>query len=244
MKLEHDLKNFILHTDFINILKQNNIQVNEKKDKIYYEKTIDYGKVIADSLIIDENYLIGIEMKSGKDNLKRLKKQLESYIKVCSVVFTLVHDSHAPEVEELLNKNPKLSCVGIISYDEFDGSIIAGLYKPATPNNNFNVFNYIHSMENKRDLIQFINKEFGYKSFKGNSLSSYTSANYSKSMIVKQLVHLIPDTQKMIYTINSYELSLSNSRDVSRRYKRFHDNYRQGFKNYTEAERQMYLKKR
>lgn len=243
MKLEHDLKNFILHSDFINILKQNGIYVDEKNDKVYYEKTIDYGKVIVDSLIIDKNYLIGIEMKSGKDNLKRLKKQLESYIKVCPIVFVLVHDTHAPEVELMLNKYSELSCVGIISYDEFDDNIIAGLYKPASYNSNFNIFNYINSMENKQDLVRFINTEFGLKSFEGNSLSSFTSGRFSKAMLVKQLVHLIPDNSKMIQTINGYELSLKDSRDVARRFKRFHDKYRMGFKNYSESERLKYLKR-
>ena len=182
-------------------------------------------------------------MKSGKDNLKRLKKLIDSYIKVCNIVFVLVHDNHAPDVELMLNKYPELNCVGIISYDEFDDSIIAGLYKSASYNSNFNIYNYINSMENKQDLVRFINTEFGLKSFEGNSLTSFTSGRFSKSMLVKQLVHLIPDNNKMIQTINGYELSLKDSRDVARRFKRFHDKYQMGFKNYSEAERLKYLKR-
>ena len=98
-------------------------------------------------------------------------------------------------------------------------------------------------MENKQDLVTFINTEFGMKSFEGNQLPSFTSGRFSKSMLVKQLVHLIPDNSKMIQTINGYELSLKDSRDNTRKFKRFHDKYQRGFKNYSEYDKQKYLKK-
>lgn len=125
--LEDELKNAVLHYD--NLL---SYLGNIGKSKVIFEKSINYGRVIADSLIFTENKgVVGVEIKSGHDTIKRLPKQLESYSLVCNYVFVFCHDSHLKEVEELLKK-PKFKHVGIISYDEFDNKAIAGLYKKAT----------------------------------------------------------------------------------------------------------------
>ena len=103
---------------------------------------------------------------------------------------------------------------------------------------------YSHKQVEEGKYSKWLEKEAEVlKSFEGNSLTSFTSGRFSKSMLVKQLVHLIPDNNKMIQTINGYELSLKDSRDVAKRFKRFHDKYQMGFKNYSEAERLKYLKR-
>lgn len=123
--------------------------------KAYYEKKIDYGKVIADCLLIDTKRIIGIELKSASDNLTRLRKQLKSYLNVCNLVYVYVSDKHVKNVQELLSKSPFKS-VGIISYEVFNGEIITGLVKPATNNHNFNIQNLMNSMLAKDTLKQVL----------------------------------------------------------------------------------------
>lgn len=122
--LEDDIKNSILHLQ--SIFPKNKLG----KSLVTYEKTINF-KTIADCLIFTEKQgIIGIEIKTAHDTLKRLSHQLDDYVQCCSYVYVYCHDSHLDEVTKLLSKK-QLNYVGIISYTEFNHKAIAGVIKRA-----------------------------------------------------------------------------------------------------------------
>lgn len=229
---EHHLKQFILSDDMADILSKNDINVNKERDKVYYEKAIDYGNSIVDSLILDYNFTIGIEIKTENDSLKRLYKQLQSYIKVCTYVFVLVHDKHVEEAERILNREASTRSVGIISYDNFDGEIIAGLYRPAKLNTRFSLYDYINAIENKQGIQKLS------QSIMGVGISS----SYSKRMMVRQLVNLYGDAATLTKIVNQFEIDEyeddygDNHKYNMRKYLRFGDTYKEGWRNYSEEE--------
>ena len=57
--------------------------------------------------------LIGYEIKSDKDNIKRLKKQLDSYLIFFNFVIVMTTEKHLAEVMHLLNK-PEYRQVGVM----------------------------------------------------------------------------------------------------------------------------------
>lgn len=124
--LEDDIKNAVLH--YHNLLKYLG---SFGDSKVIFEKAINYHKSIADALIFTENRgVIGIEIKTEADNLKRLERELDSYIVSCNYVFVFCHDKHLKDVLSIVNKY-KYRDVGVISYDTFEGEPIAGLVKEA-----------------------------------------------------------------------------------------------------------------
>lgn len=127
--LEDDIKNQILvNPELVSYLGDlgNSVVVYEKTLPIYH------NKVIADALMFTENQgVISFEIKTQHDNLKRLSHQLDAYARACNYNFVFCQDSQLSKVQELL-AHKKYDHVGIITYEEFDGHVIAGLYKKAT----------------------------------------------------------------------------------------------------------------
>lgn len=123
---EDEIKNSILQNKVIF-----NQLGNLGQTLIIYEKKI-YKRVIADALIFSQNQgIIGVEIKTQHDTLKRLPRQLDSYVRTCQYTYVYCHDSKVNKVQDLLAKKG-YDCVGIISYEEFDGQALPGLVKSPT----------------------------------------------------------------------------------------------------------------
>lgn len=71
----------------------------------------------ADMLLIDphDRVIFGIEVKSDRDTLYRLKEQLRGYLKYCHYVLVATTLSHKKEILQILN-NPEFSNVGLLIY--------------------------------------------------------------------------------------------------------------------------------
>lgn len=153
--LEDELKNSVLHEEIQSILsKYHDVIPN---NKVIFEKSINYGKTIADCLVIDTKRIIGIELKTSHDNLRRLKKQLMSYLLVCNLVYVYVSDKHVDKVLELLDDTPMFKPVGVISYDVFGDEILSGIVRVAKPNPNYNLKISSMSLLPKLTLYRLVN---------------------------------------------------------------------------------------
>lgn len=181
--LEDEVKNAVLH--YSNLL---SYLGDLGESKILFEKSINYHKVIADSLVFTENSgLIGIEIKTKSDNLKRLEHQLDSYTLACNYTFVFCHDSHLNQVTELLDKN-HYDYVGIISYDEFNGKVIAGLVREAKISPRFSL-KVMASLLWKKELYSVLQMWFGHQDT--ILANTYKSDNvpYTRSGSVGNLRH-------------------------------------------------------
>lgn len=83
-------------------------------DLIINEVPFFKGSRRADLVIIEENKLIGFEIKSELDSLKNLKKQIDDYIKIFDIVYVVIDKKFIQNKE--LNELP--NSVGIIIYDK------------------------------------------------------------------------------------------------------------------------------
>lgn len=123
--LEDNIKNSVLQNKsiFSHLGKLGN-------DLIIYEKKI-YDGVISDCLIFTQYQgIIGVEIKTQHDTLKRLPRQLDSYVRTCRYTYVYCHDSKVVKVKKLLKKK-HYDFVGIISYTEFDKTPIPGIIQQA-----------------------------------------------------------------------------------------------------------------
>jgi hypothetical protein len=67
---------------------------------VYEELAINKGRTIVDVAIFGRAENIGLEIKSGKDNFSRLKKQIESYDKFFTRNYIVVDDNHLERAEK------------------------------------------------------------------------------------------------------------------------------------------------
>ena len=74
------------------------------------------GRSRADVLMVTEDALIGIEIKSDADTYQRLTSQVKDYDKFCDRNYVAVGSSHAMHVEDHVP-----AYWGIITIDEVDG---------------------------------------------------------------------------------------------------------------------------
>ena len=62
-----------------------------------------------------KKYIVGFEVKSDRDTLKRLETQLREYLKYCNVVFVVTTLLHYKEVAKLLER-AEFANVGLLVY--------------------------------------------------------------------------------------------------------------------------------
>lgn len=72
------------------------------KTRVFEEKII--GRARADILLLTEDSIIGIEIKSDADSYERLKKQVRYYNKYCDLNYIAVGITHSRHVEKHVPK--------------------------------------------------------------------------------------------------------------------------------------------
>lgn len=141
---------------------------------------------IADLLIFSEDKgIIGVEIKTEYDNLRRLNRQLRGYSLVCDYVWVVCHDNHVEGVETRL-KRYQHQHVGIIAYTEFNGDIIGGVYREATRNPNKSTYHAVNILW-KEDIVKIMSglrfpsriaeRELGIENMKDTTRNTYGSAS-------------------------------------------------------------------
>lgn len=66
------------------------------------------------SLDFDKNIFYGFEIKSEADNLKRLYKQLSTYVTFFNITYVVSHEKHTEAITALIENNPFMRNVGYI----------------------------------------------------------------------------------------------------------------------------------
>ena len=72
------------------------------KTRVFEEKII--GRSRADILLLTEQQIIGLEIKSDADTYERLKRQVRDYNKYCDANYIIIGKSHEKHVEEHIPK--------------------------------------------------------------------------------------------------------------------------------------------
>lgn len=185
--------------------------------KIVFEKSVNHGKLIADALVFTHNQgIIGVEIKTEYDSLKRLSHQLDNYLQVCNYVTVFIHEKWLKKVEKLLATKHIKDLVGIIVYSDFEGMVIPGVYQPAVRNPYFKIKTSLDMLW-KTDIHYLVNKVTQgavnrvANEHQGQALQAYQhlgqgraialssdlhrpaigSRSLSKRMLVSQLVNLV-----------------------------------------------------
>ena len=97
------------------------------KNRIIEEKTM--GRSRADVIMVIEDEIIGLEIKSDADTYERLKRQARDYNKFCDRNYIVVGESHLKSVPEHIAKN-----WGIIGAFERHSKICIEEVRPAGEN--------------------------------------------------------------------------------------------------------------
>lgn len=156
---------------------------------IYEEIAIDRHKVIVDMAVFTEGEAIGFEIKSGKDNLRRLPHQIISYDKFFSRNYIVVDDNHLSKVEAMV---PHHWGILLAYHDGLD--IVIELYRDAGPNPNQNKRTVLELLW--RDETTYLLKKHGI--YKGLSKARMTkrrsvlAAQLSIDEVIREIYHLLP----------------------------------------------------
>ncbi len=91
------------------------------KDNTYFINEMKLNsKNIIDMIYFDfnNNNIIGFEIKGSQDTLKRLEKQLKTYVTFCNMVYVVVHCKLTEKVFDMLRKKSIFSKIGVIEVDD------------------------------------------------------------------------------------------------------------------------------
>ena len=104
------------------------------------------------SFDFNKNIFYGLEIKSPRDNLVRLYKQLTAYTTFFNIVYLIVHDKHLQEAMNMINSYEHFRKIGVIRLDDnlnFEEVKQASMYKPF-----FDLFIRNLDMEDVRNLCE------------------------------------------------------------------------------------------
>lgn len=213
-----------------------------------FEKSINFGKTISDCLIVDD-IVVGIELKSEYDTLKRLKNQLQSYETLCDYTFVLVNDKFYEEVFELLNTNPKLANVGVITYENFEGDVIFGELKPPKRNANININSLLYSLLDKRAAFDILNSYMAQgqsPEYRRGDHSVGISVNMSRKVLISMIIKNIPlsTTKHLINEYFKVMRSRKGSAHIHLNAYGIDDRYEHGSRAWSEEEKRKLLRNR
>ena len=74
------------------LIKELYIKNNNKRLRIFHEFNIGSSRI--DTLVVKDFDLIGFELKSGRDNLTRLLKQMRDYSELCNYLWLITTPKH------------------------------------------------------------------------------------------------------------------------------------------------------
>ena len=97
-----------------------NLGFFKKEDTIFVNEYGINRRNVIDLASFDfkNNVLVGFEIKSHQDNLKRIEKQLMTYTEFFNVVYVVCADSHVKKLIEFLDSKDYGRKVGIIEVDK------------------------------------------------------------------------------------------------------------------------------
>lgn len=148
------------------------------KVRIIEEKTM--GRSRADLVMVTENSLVGIEIKSDADTYARLATQVKDYDKYYDYNIAVVGSSHGIHIKEHVPEH-----WGIITVEEVDGT--PDFYMLRKPESNPDM-----KLENKlkilwRPELALIQEKYGMAKYKEKS----------KTFVIEKISDLVPDIVAM-----------------------------------------------
>lgn len=142
------------------------------KTRMFEEKVM--GRSRADVLMLTEELIVGLEIKSDADTYERLKRQVKDYDKYCDLNYVVIGSSHARHVAEHIPDH-----WGILVIKEEKGEIL--IEELRQPTENLKVKNELQlTFLWRRELFRILDQ---------NKLPKYRQK--SKSFIGKKLLEKI-----------------------------------------------------
>lgn len=157
---------------------------------IYEELAIAYNSTVVDMVVLAQGELIGLEIKSGKDNLRRLPTQIKNYDKVFSRNYIVVDDNHLEKVERMV---PHYWGI-ILAYHDGTGDVFIELYRDAEENPNQDAYWVLELLW--RDELTYLMKK--HEIYRGMSKARMVERrrklllHLSLYDTVQEVIHLLP----------------------------------------------------
>lgn len=87
-------------------------------EEVRFPERLGAGRFVADMVVIDTNKpcLIGVEVKSDRDELHRLKEQLKGYLIWCNYVVVVTTFMHLRGVLGIVENDTEFADVGVLVY--------------------------------------------------------------------------------------------------------------------------------
>lgn len=139
------------------------------KIRIIEEKTI--GRSRADVVMVTENAIYGLEIKSDADTYARLSRQIKDYDKFYDFNYVVVGSTHGAHIKEHVP-----DYWGIITVEEVDGTIDFYIYRKPQPNPNMKLLFQLRMLWRPEIIVLQLQ----------NNMPKYK--NKSKDFVIKKIV--------------------------------------------------------
>jgi len=194
------------------------IEANFGKVRIIEEKQI--GKSRADVMLVMDEKLIGIEIKSDADTYARLERQILDYNRCFDMNYVVVGTKHAAHIEEHVP-----DWWGIITVEEDEKADFYMLRRPdLNPRRHYEFFRKRQLDFLWRPELLHIQELHGFPKYAGKSkrfVQDYIFDNVPEEILKKEITDELfeRDYQEMVRKITEYKTSHRKARSKKRRKK-------------------------
>jgi len=191
------------------------IEANFGKVRIIEEKQI--GKSRADVMLVMDEKLIGIEIKSDADTYARLERQILDYNRCFDMNYVVVGTKHAAHIEEHVP-----DWWGIITVEEDEKADFYMLRRPdLNPRRHYEFFRKRQLDFLWRPELLHIQELHGFPKYAGKSkrfVQDYIFDNVPEEILKKEITDELfeRDYQEMVRKITEYKASHRKARSKKR----------------------------
>jgi len=161
--------------------------LEEKYGKVRFFEELVIGKSRADLVLVTEQGLIGVEIKSDADTYARLARQVHDYDRFFDRNFVAVGSSHAMHVEEHVPEH-----WGIIVAEMVDGKPDFYMLREAGLSRKMRMTNQLELLW-RREIakLQEINGLYKYANKRRSFVKKYLMQSVPKEILKKQLLDIL-----------------------------------------------------
>lgn len=174
----------------------------EKENKIRFIEEHNMGKSRADVIMICENEIVGFELKSDKDSLVRLKRQIPDYDRFYDRNYIVVGEHYADKISEHLPQH-----WGIIRVSEDNGNIIAVEIRKAFKNEKHVIKNQMLFLW-REELVRIIkrNKLGGVSARNKKKLCDMIYNGLDVDTVRREMIYELMEREYPVYYIMKYDI--------------------------------------
>ncbi|MCR5467441.1 MAG: sce7726 family protein [Lachnospiraceae bacterium] len=171
------------------------IYLEEKIGKVRFFEELVIGKSRADIVMVTDDEMIGVEIKSDRDTYDRLTRQVKDYDRFFDRNYVVVGSTHAAHIKEHVPEH-----WGIITVEDVDGKLDCYEMRAPEISKKMRLTNQLSLLwRSELAVIQKENKLYKYPGKSKMYVKKYLMASVEKELLKKQMLEVLFERDYSIY---------------------------------------------